>query len=86
MTVTEYAKKIAIKIYNNQDNYKEIIKEAERVLDNSNIKQESKDEFWVILYKELSSKPVVCMDSQDSGDLNKLLYAAKAAIAAKTKK
>ncbi|WP_311749143.1 hypothetical protein [Proteus terrae] len=86
MTITEYAKEIADRIYHNEEQYKEIIQEAENVLNNSNIRQESKDEFWIILYNELSKKSEPMMESQDSHDLNKLLTAAKAAVAAKTRK
>jgi uroporphyrinogen-III decarboxylase len=86
MTVDEYVKKIASELFSNPQAYKKILDKATSVIEKSNIKQSSKDAFWIKLYNELGGKSNLCMDSQDSGKLWDLISAAKATIAAKTQK
>ncbi|MBG6016829.1 hypothetical protein I5F00_08475 [Proteus mirabilis] len=87
MTPKEYAVITAKKIIDNPYSAMELVEEAERVLEKSNISEYSKKQFWIDLHFELKDHLdlylVAGMESQDSEDLSKIIAQAKAAIAKK---
>ncbi|HBC7422426.1 hypothetical protein [Serratia marcescens] len=87
MTLTEYVKKISDKIQQSPYSYNEIISEAERVLDKSNITERGKKQFWIDLYNSLKDffklHQSYSFESQGSDELSKAVAMAKSIIAKK---
>ncbi|AUT91690.1 TPA: hypothetical protein ACKRKP_000790 [Proteus mirabilis] len=83
MTITEYAKKIADKLANSPSNYRSILDEAERVINNSHLSDLDIKQFWIELYREYESRPRTITEKQGSSELDKIIDAAKAIIAKK---
>lgn len=88
MTPNEYLNKISKEIRECLTDKQaiEVVEKAERVLDNSNISESSKKQFWVDLYEELGGESSWVCESQDSAALSAIINAAKAIIALKAKK
>ncbi|EMQ2846612.1 TPA: hypothetical protein ACKREB_001069 [Proteus mirabilis] len=87
MTPKEYAAITAKKIKETPYSSVELIEEAERVLEKSNINEDSKKQFWIELYSELTDLFGIHlsfgMESQGSGELSKIVAMAKAIITKK---
>lgn len=80
MSPKDYAKKVAIRLHEDISNYKNILNNAQKVLDDSNISQMNKDIFWVTLSTEFNcNQPVV--ENVGSKIINQQVLAAKQAIA-----
>lgn len=87
MTPKEYAAITAKKINETPYSSVELIEEAERVLEKSNINEDSKKQFWIELYSELTDlfgiHLSVGIESQGADELSKIVAMAKAIITKK---
>ncbi len=88
MTLNEYLKKILKQIQDSSSEAEAIsvVEKAQKVLDDSNISESSKEQFWIDLYEELGGDYILVMESQGSSALSEIIAAAKTVIAQKLKK
>ncbi|UEM37669.1 hypothetical protein [Pectobacterium aquaticum] len=84
MTSKEYAQKIATQLWDAPHNYKEILINAERVINNAFLTKEAKQRFWVELYHYLGGNKNISTASQDSAKLHELIAKAKSIVVQKT--
>lgn len=88
MTLDEYRKKILREIERCGSESQAIatVEKAQRVLNNSNISERSKNGFWVELYESLGGAYTLTVESQATSSLSDIIGAAKSVIAQKVKK
>ncbi|NIF50228.1 hypothetical protein F3J28_20930 [Enterobacter sp. Ap-1006] len=80
MTSEEYAKKISERLNDNVSDYENILNNAERVLNDSNISQMNKDIFWITLSNIFNSDQQIS-ENVSNKNLNREVLAARQAIA-----